>query len=214
LTVFDKLRARVVGNPVTGEAYLLLDMAANPPPPPKLSFTPSRPYVPSMPSPLAIAADRLPAVLERAEETLRTLREIVARVPDSLDRSDRFFTNVEKILRDSQLAELSADLRKFSTTTTGQFADITANLERLVGTEGSLVKFAEEARKAIREADVVNSQQAGREAADRTMLAADDLRRTLPAIRDALEQIRDLARRLEEQPESVVYGPRKAKGKS
>ena len=43
-----------------------------------------------------------------------------------------------------------------------------------------------------------------------TALAADDLRRSLPAIRDSLEQLRDLARQLQEQPESVVYGPRPA----
>ena len=40
------------------------------------------------------------------------------------------------------------------------------------------------------------------------MLAADDLRRSLPAIRDSLDQLRELARQLQEQPESVVFGPR------
>ena len=43
---------------------------------------------------------------------------------------------------------------------------------------------------------------------ERTSLAADDLRRSLPAIRDSLDQLRELARQLQEQPESVVYGPR------
>jgi hypothetical protein len=47
-----------------------------------------------------------------------------------------------------------------------------------------------------------------RDALERTSLAADDFRRSLPAMRDALEQMRELARRLDEQPESVVYGPR------
>ena len=42
-------------------------------------------------------------VLDRAEATLQTLREIVGRIPDSLDRSDRFFTNVERIVQESQL---------------------------------------------------------------------------------------------------------------
>jgi len=98
LPMAPRLRARVVGNPVTGEGYLLLDIPRNPPPPLALGFTPSRGYVPSMPSVLATVQDRLPAVLERAEETLQTLREIVARVPDSLDRSDRFFTSVERLL--------------------------------------------------------------------------------------------------------------------
>jgi paraquat-inducible protein B len=34
------------------------------------------------------------------------------------------------------------------------------------------------------------------------------MRRSLPAIRESLDQLRELARMLEEQPESVVYGPR------
>jgi hypothetical protein len=36
----------------------------------------------------------------------------------------------------------------------------------------------------------------------------------LPAIRDTLAQLRELARRLDEQPESVVYGPRPPEAKS
>ncbi len=83
-----------------------------------------------------------------------------------------------------------------------------------MGPDGSLVKLAEEARGAIRDADVPGSTQSARDALDRTSLAADDLRRSLPAIRDALEQLRELARRLEEQPESVVYGPRQPASKS
>ena len=57
-------------------------------------------------------------------------------------------------------------------------------------------------------------RRTARDAANRTSLAADELRRSLPAIRDSLEQLRELARRLEEQPESVVYGPRQPPSKS
>lgn len=214
LPMASRLRARVVGNPITGEGYLLLDIPSNPPPLPVLGFTPSRGYVPSMPSPLAAAADRLPAVLERAEQTLQTLMEIVARVPASLDRSDRFFANVERLLRESQLPQLSADLRTFSASTTSQIGQIASNMDRLVGTDGSLIKFAEEARTAIREADVPGSTQAARDAADRTSLAADDLRRSLPAIRETLALLRELTQHLDEQPESVVYGPRPPQAKA
>jgi paraquat-inducible protein B len=217
----SQLRTQVVRNPVTGEAYLFIDALENPPPEPELGFTPDRPYIPSMPTPLATLQDRLPEVLERAQETLQTLREIVARVPESMERTDRFFTNVETILRESQLPELSADLRAFSTSSTAQIAQITSqiaqitsNMDGLAGTNGTLMKFAEEARSAIRAADVPASTQAARDAADRTSLAADDLRRSLPAIRDALAQLRELARRLDEQPESVVYGPRPPEAKS
>jgi len=213
LAVFPNLRARVVANPVTGEAYLLLDVPSNPPPPIPLGFTPNRPYVASMPSPMAEVRDRLPAVLERAEMTLQTLREIVVRIPDSLDRSDRFFTNVERIIRESQLPQLSADSRAFFTATTAQMTQIANEIDQVMGPEGTLVKLAEEARTAMADADVPRSTQSVRDALDRTSMAADDFRRALPEIREALEQVRELARRMEEQPESVVYGPRKPRPK-
>ena len=105
-----------------------------------------------------------------------------------------------------------------ATTTTAQvaqitsnMAQITSNMDRLTGSDGTLAKFAEEARSAIREADVPASAQAARDAASRTSLAADDLRRSLPVIRETLVQLRELSRRLDEQPESLVYGPRPPK---
>jgi hypothetical protein len=173
-----------------------------------------------MPSRLAVVQDRLPALVERAQETLQTLTEIVARVPDSLERSDRFFTNVERLFREGHLAELSADLRTFSTATTAQIAQIgsdmdqiASNMDRIAGSGGSLVKFAEEARSAIRDANAAASAQAARDAADRTILAADDLRRSMPAIRETLALLRELTRHLDEQPESLVYGPRPPQAK-
>jgi paraquat-inducible protein B len=206
--VFPRLRARIVGNPVTGEAYLLLDVPENPPPPIALGFSPNRPYVPSVPSMSATVQDRLPALLDSAEATLQTLREIVTRMPASLGRSDRFFTNVERIVQQSQLPALSADSRRFFTTTSAQIEQIRSELDGLIGTDGALVKFSEEARAAIKAADLPAATQSARDAADNSRLASDDLRRSLPAIRDSLEQLRELARQLEEQPESLVYGPR------
>jgi len=206
--MFPNLRASMVSNPVTGEAYLLLDVPENPPTPMTLAFTPDRPYVPWVPTTLATVQDRLPAILERAEAALQTVTEIVSKVPESLDRSNRFFTNVERIFQESELPALSADSRKFFSTTSGQIDKIATDLERVIGTDGTLVTFVENANAAIKAADLPTTNQSARAAADQTALAADDLRRTLPAIRDSLDQLRDLARQLQEQPESVVYGPR------
>ena len=110
----------MVSNPVTGEVYLLLDVPENPPAPMTLAFTPDRPYVPWVPTTLATVQDRLPAILERAEATLQIVTEIVSKIPESLDRSNRFFTNVERIFQESELPALSADSRKFFSTTSGQ----------------------------------------------------------------------------------------------
>ena len=202
-----------MGNPITGEAYLLLEQPENPPPPMELGFNPNRPYVPSVPSPFETMQDRLPALLDRANATLQTLRDIVARMPDSLDRSDRFFDNTNRIMRESDLPTLSADSRKFFATTSAQIEQIRSDMDGVIGSDGSLVKFSEEARAAIKAADLPAATQAAREAADNSRLAADDLRRTLPAIRDSLQELRELSRMLEEQPESLVYGPRPPKKK-
>ena len=206
--VFPKTRAHIMGNPITGEAYLLLDQPQNPPPPIELGFKPSRPYIPSMPSVFATAQDRLPALLDSADATLQTLTEIVARMPASLDRTDRFFTNAERMMHDSQLPTLSADTRKFFTTTSAQIEQIRSDMDGVIGTQGTLIKFSEEARAAIKAADLPAMSESAREAADNSRLASDDLRRSLPAIRDSLEQLRELSRTIEEQPESVMYGSR------
>ena len=206
--VFPNLRAQLMGNPMTGEAYLLLDQPANAPQPIELGFKPNRPYVPSVPSPFGVLQNRLPVLLDQADATLETLREIVARMPDSLDRSDRFFTNTERIMHESQLPALSADSRKFFAATSSQIEQIRSDMDGVIGTEGALVKLSEEARAAIKAADLPAAAQSAREAADNSRLASDDLRRTLPALRESLEQLREFSRMMEEQPESVVYGPR------
>ena len=91
-------------------------------------------------------------------------------MPDSLDRADRFFTNVERIVRE-RAAGLSADSRKFFSTTSAQIEAIASNLDGLVGDEGTLSKFAEEAH-AIDAADLPASGRATREAMDQASLAA------------------------------------------
>jgi hypothetical protein len=204
--VAPNLRSQIMGNPMTGEAYLLLDLPPNPPPPMELEFKPTRTYVPSMPSPLTMVQDRLPKLLDVADETLQALTEIVGKMPDSFERGDRFFSNADRIMRDSDLPALSTDSRKFFTTTSAQMDQIRSDMDGLIGTEESLVKFSEEARAAIKDADFPKATQAARDAADNSRLASDDLRRSLPVIRDSLKQMNDVARQLQDQPESIVYG--------
>jgi len=146
--------------------------------------------------------------MDRAAATLQTMEAIVTRVPASLDRSDRFFDSVERVIRETELPALSADSRRFFTTTAEQMAQISANLDRSLGPQGTLATFVKDTNASIAAADLEATTKSTRDAMNQTNLAADDLRRSLPAIRDALTQLRDLARMLEEQPESVIYGQR------
>lgn len=200
--VFRSFRAEVVSNPVTGDAYLLVDIPVDPPPAMELAFTPDRAYVPSLPSEFATLQERLPALLDRANSALGALEALITRLPESLDRTDQFFSNVERIIEESSLPELSADLR-------GSAADarqLHTDLERLIGPQGTLTALVEEARSSIDASELATTAQSAREAFENQSLAADDLRRSLPAMRDSLEQLRELARLFEEQPEAVIFG--------
>jgi paraquat-inducible protein B len=206
--VFPNLRAQLMGNPMTGEAYLLLDQPSKPTPPMELGFKPKRPYVPSAPSPFTMVEDRLPQLLDQANTTLQTLTEIVAKMPGTLDRSDRFFTNADSIMRESDLPALSADSRKFFATTSAQMEQMRSDMDGVIGAEGELIKLSEEARAAIKAADIPATAKATREAEDSSRLAAEDLRRSLWSMRDSAEQLRELAHQMQEQPEAFIYGRR------
>ena len=119
-----KLRAQVVGNPVTGEAYLLLDAPENPPPPLALGFTPNRAYIPSMPTPLSAMRDRLPEVLERAEATLQALGRSSPGFPTASTGATDSSPTSSASFSESELPALSADSRKFFATTSAQIEQI------------------------------------------------------------------------------------------
>ena len=216
----ERLRAQVVSNPVTGEAYLLIDMPQAPPPGMTLAFTPARPYVPAMPTMMATMEDRLPALMERASRMFETIEKITNEVPGSIKRTNAFLDNIERIIRDANLPAMAGDTRKFFSTSSSEMARMSSNIERItadldkaLGPDGTLEKFVEDTNSAIAAANLEATTRSTREAMNQSSLAADDLRRSLPAIRDALAQLRDLARLLEAQPESMVYGPRPAKAK-
>jgi len=200
----ERLRAQVVGNPLTGGAYLLLDTPAAPPPPLELGFEPDRPYVPSMPSALGRIADQLPELIDRGEALLERTEQVMARLPETLDRTDRFFDSGERVLRDSQIPEVSRDVREWLQSTSRQVEELDERFDGLIGEEGTLTALLEDAERT----ELPETTEALREALDQASLAADALRRDLPAIRSSLEELRALSRLLEDQPENLVYGRR------
>ena len=208
---FPTFRAQIVSNPVTGDAYLFIDIPPNPSPPMALSFTPTRVYMPYMPTILESTQDRLPELLERAETTMRTLEAILNRLPSSLDRGNEFLSNMERVVQTTDLPAFTADSRAFFTTTGEQIQQMASDLHSALGPDGTLERFAADMRTSIETANLAATTQSTRDAMNQTNLAADDLRRSLPAIRDSLAQLRDLARLLSEQPEAVIYGTHQPK---
>lgn len=208
---FPTFRAQIVSNPVTDDAYLFIDIPPNPPPPMALAFTPTRVYMPYMPTILESTQDRLPELLERAETTMRTLEAILNRLPSSLDRGNQFLSNMERVVQTTDLPAFTADSRAFFTTTGEQIQQMASDLHTALGPDGTLERFAADMRTSIETANLAATTQSTRDAMNQTNLAADDLRRSLPAIRDSLAQLRELARLLSEQPEAVIYGTHQPK---
>jgi ABC-type transporter Mla subunit MlaD len=198
------VRVQVVGNPLTGDAYLLIDTPPSPPPPLSLGFTPDRPYVPSMPSALGRVADQLPQLIDRGEVLLERTEQIMARLPETLDRTDRFFDSGDRVFRDSRIPELSQDVREWLRTSSQQLEELDESLDGLIGGGGTLTTLLDDAERA----DLPETTEALRDALDQASLAAEALRRDLPAIRSSLEELRALSRLLEDQPEDLVYGRR------
>ena len=159
------------GQPRDWRGIPLSRRAGEPPPPMTLGFTPSRPYVPSMPTPIAELRDRLPEVLERVEATLQVLREIVARMPDSLDRADRFFTNVERIVRESELPA-SAPTRGSSSRRPARRSRRSPRTWTDWSATRARCRSSPRRRAAIDAADLPASGRATREAMDQASLAA------------------------------------------
>lgn len=193
------IRVQTFGNPITGEAYMNIDAPAEPPPPMDLDFEPERPYLPSMPSPFAEVRDQLPELIDRGLALVDTAEQIVARLPATLDKSDAFFTTADRVFRESDIPKLSDDLR-----------ETVADLETLLGDEGTLNTFLESTRSAVEDSDLPATMEDlrtvvgdARKSLDRANLAVDDLRRGLPAVLAAIEQLRALARLIEEQSEAI-----------
>ena len=76
--------------------------------------------MPSMHSWLDELRTQLPSLIDRGEALLVTAEEIVARLPESLDRSDRFFANVDRVFQESDIPELSDEARQLFETTTAE----------------------------------------------------------------------------------------------
>ena len=74
----------------------------------------------------------------------------------------------------------------------------------------TLVKFSEEARNTIKAADIPGSARSSGEF--QTCFGRSQA--PLPAMRDSLEEMGELARQLQEQPESVVWVPRPRTGET
>jgi ABC-type transporter Mla subunit MlaD len=195
------MRASVIGNPITGEAHLLIDTPVDPPPPLELSFQPKGVYIPYVRSLFTEITAQLPSLIARGEALFSKVEAAMDRLPETLDRTDRLLSNADRVLRESDIPALSEEARLFFAATSEHAAQLSEQFDRLAGDDGDLTKL-------LAAMDSVQLPENAASALNQTSLALEDLRASLPAIRESLEHLRSLARLLEQQPEALVHGKR------
>lgn len=192
------LRVRQVPNLVTGTSFLLIDRVKDPPPPLMPGEKLERAFIPWAPSSVDSMVDQAQATLDR--------------LPRLVDHLDQAAVLLGEQMRKAQVDQVSADLRRLITR-------VEALVERADRTllAAEIPAMAADARRLIQRGEqaaaAVSALAAGDGSAASTLARAglllDDLRRMLPQAEDALRRMGQLARTLDEQPESVIFGPRR-----
>jgi ABC-type transporter Mla subunit MlaD len=200
--VISDMRVSVIGNPVTGEAHLLIDTPADPPPPLTLSFEPDRLYIPYVRGLFTEITSQLPSLIARGEALFTKVEAAMDRLPETLDRTDQFLASADRVLQESDIPALSEEARLFFAATSEHAARLSEQFDRLAGDDGELTKL-------LATMEAVDLPENAASALNQTSLALEDLRVSLPAIRESLEYLRSLARLLEQQPEALVHGKRR-----
>jgi ABC-type transporter Mla subunit MlaD len=197
-TAPPNLRVRQVPNLVTGTSYLLIDRMKEPPPALVPSRPLDRPYMPWAQSSVDSMVDQAQATLDR--------------LPRLVDHLDQAAVVLRDQLKAAQVDQLSADLRRIA----ARAEALLDRVERTVG-EAQVPAIAAEVRRLLARSDQaaesIRALAAGEGPAGITMTRAalllDDLRRLLPQAELTLRQVGQLARSLDEQPEAVIFGPRR-----
>ncbi|MEZ5990267.1 MAG: MlaD family protein [Planctomycetota bacterium] len=216
-TISPDLRVQIQRSFLSGRAWILIDVRPNAPIPFVPDFDPPRPMINSMPS--------------TTQNLYESIEIFAAKIPELLDRANVILERIDVSLRDSDLQRVSEEAKAFLRTATDSIERVTTRLddllaprgpvedllvdartdlgamrERLDSTLGKAEQTIEDAeiRKVSRELQALLNEM--RQVGQGSDLLVTDLRNVLPALRDSLQQIAALARRLERQPESLIYG--------
>ena len=134
----------------------------------------------------------LPTISLRVSSVASARSNTAGRIPESLDGATRFSRTSNHIVRGKPIATLSADSRKFFTTTSAQIGEIQTEMNGHGGNT-SQAHGRGTGRNQGRRLSAATQRTRTRP----MFRLQQGCRRSLPAIRDSLQQMRELARQLE-----------------
>jgi ABC-type transporter Mla subunit MlaD len=225
------VRIKQVSNPVTGTSYLLIDVPNEPPDYKHLDFTPPRKYLPSMPSAGAALMDtlqttmtRIPKLLDQYESLAATaekaitdaeITELSKKVQALLETTNTQMATLGSEITAAQIATRSQEMSTLMTTTDAEIKRLGTSIDHHLKKDGSIDQLVSETKQQIEKAQIAltvgkirEGVDAARISLDQIMLTTRDLRDLLPAFQTLMSQVQALTRSLQDEPESILFGPR------
>lgn len=224
-----RIRVRLDANPITGLANLQIEPLDPPPAPLPMKPVPGRAYIPSAPSTVGSlvmsAGDlfkRLPVLVERFEKVMESVDRTIteAQVGAVITDLRRTMASTEQMLKTTgdDLHRLLDDKGSFQQLLVRADTLLTradADLHQLLGKKGELTRFLAGADTLVKRtgnmverADIPAAMKDARTTLADLQLVMADLRAALPRIVETSDRLGGVLRNVQEQPESLIFGPR------
>ncbi len=190
----DALRVRLAANFITGLAGLEIEPMDPAPTPLEIPLLPQRIYLPSAPSSIA--------------QMERSLKQMLIRLPGMVDHIDKLAVTLNGAVENAPIGDLLSEVRTTLAATGTQVTRAGDDLHRLLDEKGPLLRLLAQVDAALVKADVDGSMRDVRATLGESRMLIADLRTSLPRILSTIEYLGGFLRTLQDEPESLIFGPR------
>lgn len=190
----DSMRVRLAANFITGLANLEIEPMNPAPPVLDISSLPQRVYLPSASSSIA--------------QMEKSVNQMLIRLPSMVEHIDQLASTINKTVTEVPIGEVIKDMQAIMKTTSKQIERSGDDLHHLLDQKGPLMKLLTQIDGILEKSDVDGSIREVRATLGETRMLVADLRTALPQFLNTVNYLGGLLRNLQEEPESLIFGPR------
>jgi len=188
------LRVRITANLVTGQAALMVEPLKDAPEPIPQVVPYDRIWIPS-------AHNSIDALMASLDQTLR-------RLPSLVERLDGLAGSLDRTLTEAKVGETVAELRTLAAATSAGVERTAKDLHVLLAERGPVNRVLTRLDEVLATTEVAAGMGDARAALADLRLLASDLRAALPRLVQAADQAGSTLRQVQDEPESLIFGPR------
>ncbi len=190
----DAMRVRLAANFITGLASLQIEPVSPPPPVLTITTLPDRVYLPSAHS--------------RVNQMEESAQGLLIRLPVMIDHIDQLAVTLNATVEQAPVNELLGEMRTTLATSSTQLTRTGDDLHRLLDEKGPLIAVLGQLDRMLATSDIDGSLRETRATLGDLRLLITDLRSALPQFMTTAEYLGGLLRNLQDEPESLIFGPR------